>query len=606
MHLKTNTLIRKTCIYLFVFSLLITGQLANAQIYSHSFGTTTISTHPYTIAPDILDSHLQNSSWSNSVSAWTSTTGATGEAIRITTAATATITLNFAVTTGFKADITAFDFWRLRSNLGPQNWTMAINGTIVGSGTTGTAGAALGNTPVSTPVTGLTGTVTVTITISNSAGNGTFRLDDFKLFGTVTSNCTAATISSFAPLSGPQNTLVTINGSGFQAGGGTTAVRFNGLAASGFTVISDAKIEAYLPAGNASGNVSVVTNGCEGFSPAAFTVIKTTTANNYSSDIYISELYDAQAGDGGVIEIYNGTATTVNLSGYTITRAGDVGGPVNYTINLSGTIPPGGVYLIGIGTGVIPCGWTASQGQHYSTGFNANDEFMLYHSGTLIDNIQTPNNVGYSLIRNPNAIAPKTAFNGNDWNQNSSNTESCTDIGVHHVTPVTVPVVTSPTSKSACESKNVSFTAPLSNPAGYSFQWKVLNAAGSWVNVLNVAPYSNVTTNTLTINPVPANFNANQYYCQMTSGGNILVSNASQLTVTPALIADFPTPLNICSGDAITIGNTSPNGVAGTWSSAFSNTVGATYTFTPNAGQCAVGQTLTITITPPKVANFPT
>ncbi|SDK13342.1 T9SS type B sorting domain-containing protein, partial [Flavobacterium noncentrifugens] len=59
---------------------------------------------------------------------------------------------------------------------------------------------------------------------------------------------------------------------------------------------------------------------------------------------------------------------------------------------------------------------------------------------------------------------------------------------------------------------------------------------------------------------------------------------------------NFPTPLNICSGDIINIGNTSPNGVVGTWSSAFSNTVGATYTFTPNAGQCAVGQTLTIAI----------
>jgi len=602
MSLKSNSLIRKSNILFYIFCFLLITPLAKAQIYSHNFGTTAITNHPYNVNPNILDSHLQNSSWRNSVSSWTSNTGATGEAIRITTATNATITLTFDVSAGFQADITAFDFWRQRSNTGPQNWTMAVNGIPVGNGTTGTAGAALGNTAVSNTISGLTGTVTVTINISNSTGNGTFRLDDFKLYGSVTSNCTSATIASFTPLSGPQNTLVIINGNGFLAGSGTTAVRFNGTASS-FTVISDTVIEAYLPPGVTSGNVSVVTNGCEGFSAASFTVIKTTAATNYSSDIYISELYDAQAGDGGIIEIYNGTAAAVNLSGYSIRRYGDIGGSTFYTINLTGTIPPGGIFLVGIGTGTVPCGITS--GQHYSTGFNSNDEFELYNGSTLIDNIHTPANVGYSMIRNANAVAPKPAYNSNDWNQNSSSTESCANIGRHTVSTVTPPTVTSPTSKISCENNSVVFTASLSNPTGYNYQWKVLDNLGNWVNVANVSPYSGAGLNSLTINPVPANFDANQYYCQMTSGGNVLVSNAAQLEVNPATIPNFQSVWNICSGDVISIGNTSPKGISGTWfPTTFSNATGGTYLFTPNVGQCATTQSITISINPATVPNF--
>ena len=570
----------------FFFIFLISAPCGLAQIYEQNFGNTTISAHPYTGLPT-MDSRLSNASWSNSVGTWTSNNGASGQAIRLTTATASTITFTFTVAPNFQASITAFDFWRQRSNFGPQNWTLSVNGIVAGSGSTPTLGSALGNSPVSNPITGLTGTNTLTIALSGSSGNGNFLLDDFKIFGSVTSNCASATINSVFPTSGPQNTLVTINGSGFTSGGATTAVKFNSINANGFTVVSDTEITAYLPAGNTSGSVSVSRNGCEGFSPTPFTSVGTILAGTYSTDIYISELYDAQRGDGGVIEIYNGTASTVNLSGYTLARIANIGGPVDYTVILSGSVLPGGIYLIGIGSGTIPCGWDATQGQRYTTGFNANDEFKLFKNGVLIDHVQTPSSVGYTMIRNPNAVAPKVVYNANDWNQNSSSTETCANIGMHNVATVIPPAITSPVSKSTCAGTSVSFSAPISNPAGYNFQWKTLDLSGAWVNVPNANPYSNANTNTLTINPTPANFNNNQYYCQMTSGGNVLVSNTAQLEITAARIPDFPTTLNICNGDAITIGNTSPNGISGNWNAPFSNTIGGTYTFTPTAGQCA-------------------
>lgn len=574
-----------------------------AQVYQHNFGTTPISAHPYNGTPTIADSHFSNFSWSNGIGIWTSTAGASGQAIRVTGNTNTTITLSLNIAPSYQAEITGFNFWRQRSNLGPQIWTMAINGINVGGGTTQTAGAPIGNTVVANAVSGLTGTVTVTIFLSNYTGNGNFSLDDFTLIGNVTSTCNVATITSFSPATGPEHTLVTITGNGFQSGAGTTAVRFNGISAV-FEVVSDTIIKAYVPSGTATGNISVVANGCEAFATVPFTELVSVSTGNFSSDIYISELHDATPGDGGVIELYNGTAATVNLSGYTIRRYGDIGGGTFYTVYLSGSIPPGGIFLVGIGTGAIPC--SISENQHYNTGFNANDEFQLYKNGVLIDDVHTPGEVGYSIIREPDAVAPKTIFNNNDWS--TSLNESCADIGSHDVITNTPPVPSIPASNAICEGNSAVFSAVLANPAGYMFQWKTLNASGNWVNITNVLPYSGANTNTLTVNLAPASFNGNQYYCQVTSAANTVVSHAAQLEVEPLVVPDFATSLALCEGETAPIlHTTSPNGITGIWNPAtISNTVNGNYIFTPNPGQCAANVTLAVTVDSLIIPDFST
>jgi gliding motility-associated-like protein len=61
---------------------------------------------------------------------------------------------------------------------------------------------------------------------------------------------------------------------------------------------------------------------------------------------------------------------------------------------------------------------------------------------------------------------------------------------------------------------------------------------------------------------------------------------------------------NFCAGDTIqTLPTTSINNVTGIWSPALNNSVTTTYTFTPNAGQCALDTQLTIQINPLPVVN---
>ncbi|WP_290840738.1 T9SS type B sorting domain-containing protein [Flavobacterium sp.] len=588
----------KTLFCLLVFSSIFTTD-ANAQVYRHEFGTTAINAHPYTAAPNAIDTNLSTSGWSNSTGVWTSAAGNAGQAIRLTSTGSATITLALNVAPNYALNVTSFDFWRMRSNTGATNFTLAINGTPIGAGTIGTTGAALGNTPVSNTASGFTGAVTVTLTVTGATG-GTFRLDDFTLYGSVVTTCTGSTVTSIFPTTGPEHTLVNISGNGFQSGSGTTSVTFNGVAAA-FTVISNMLIQAYVPAGNATGLIGVVTNACPAFSIQPFTEIVSVALPNYSTDIYISEVYDAQAGDGGVIEIYNGTNATVNLSNYSIRRYGDVGGSTFYEFNLVGTLAPGGIHLVGIGVGTAPC--SIVEGTHYDTGFNADDDLQLLKNGSIIDDVHAPNNVGFSILRNPDAIAPKVIFDAADWTIND--TESCTDIGQFSPPLAQLPASPQPASVVICENGSASFSAIVPNPAIYTYQWKMLNSAGAWVNVPNAAPYSGANTATLTITSTPVSLDNSQFYCAIGINGSVAVSNAAQLEVNPGLAPDFPTTATICSGDTAPIlATTSPNGVTGTWSPAVvSNTASGTYIFTPG-GSCGVPFVFTVTVTTPIVPNF--
>lgn len=68
--------------------------------------------------------------------------------------------------------------------------------------------------------------------------------------------------------------------------------------------------------------------------------------------------------------------------------------------------------------------------------------------------------------------------------------------------------------------------------------------------------------------------------------------------VTPTETPDFATALTICNGQTPPdLETTSPNGITGTWNpSSIDNTTSGSYVFTPNAGQCAVGTTLQVTL----------
>ncbi len=192
--------------------------------------------------------------------------------------------------------------------------------------------------------------------------------------GTSSEPCVGTTVNSIFPASGPAGTVVDIEGDGFMAGAGTDNVYFNGVSASGFSVVSDNLIKAVVPSGASTGMITLETNSC------------TTNAGMFT-----------------VISSACGTST----------------------------------------------------------------------------------------------------------------------------------VTTQPISQSVCENENATFSAELSNTSGMVYTWMVLDDAGNWIAVSNDATYAGSATQALTVNNAPLGFMGNQYYLTATSGSCTVVSNATQLTVSP-------------------------------------------------------------------------
>jgi serine protease inhibitor len=110
------------------------------------------------------------------------------------------------------------------------------------------------------------------------------------------------------------------------------------------------------------------------------------------------------------------------------------------------------------------------------------------------------------------------------------------------------------------------------------------NISGTWLPALD-----NTTTTTYTFTP-------NIGQCGVVTTLTITVNQP----VTPIFTVIAP----ICNGDLVVLPTTSNNGISGTWSPAIDNTTTTSYTFTPNAGQCGVATTLTITVNQPVTPTF--
>jgi hypothetical protein len=110
--------------------------------------------------------------------------------------------------------------------------------------------------------------------------------------------------------------------------------------------------------------------------------------------------------------------------------------------------------------------------------------------------------------------------------------------------------------------------------------------SGTWTPVLN-----NSATTTYTFTP---------------TAGQCANPATMSIVITPKITPAFSIVSRVCLGSSITnpLPTTSNNGITGTWSPGFNNTVTTTYTFTPNTGQCANPTMATILVTP--VAAVPT
>ena len=144
---------------------------------------------------------------------------------------------------------------------------------------------------------------------------------------------------------------------------------------------------------------------------------------------------------------------------------------------------------------------------------------------------------------------------------------------IPNVTPIFTQV------SEICEGETIA-TLPTTSQNGIT---------GTWLPALN-----NTTTTEYTFSP---------------DAGQCATNQTMTITVSPATTPTFTQIPAVCSGETIaTLPTTSQNGITGTWSPALNNTTTTEYTFTPNAGQCASNQTMTITVnsaTNPTFAQVP-
>ena len=126
---------------------------------------------------------------------------------------------------------------------------------------------------------------------------------------------------------------------------------------------------------------------------------------------------------------------------------------------------------------------------------------------------------------------------------------------------------------------------------------------GGTVQVLATTSLNGVTG---TWSPATVDNTASATYTFTPDAGQCATVQTLTSNVTTTITPNFGALPEICAGGtAPTLATTSLNGVTGTWSPAtVDNTASATYTFTPDAGQCATVQTLTSNVTTTITPNF--
>ncbi|MDC0380609.1 T9SS type B sorting domain-containing protein [Flavobacteriaceae bacterium] len=98
--------------------------------------------------------------------------------------------------------------------------------------------------------------------------------------------------------------------------------------------------------------------------------------------------------------------------------------------------------------------------------------------------------------------------------------------------------------------------------------------------------------------------NTTTTYTFTPDAGQCANSSDLEIIVLPETTPDFTQITDVCIGTSLTIPTTSNNGITGTWSPAFDPNTTTTYTFTPDAGQCADNVDMTIGITPLTIPTF--
>lgn len=165
-----------------------------------------------------------------------------------------------------------------------------------------------------------------------------------------------------------------------------------------------------------------------------------------------------------------------------------------------------------------------------ATGTNPTYQWQLSVGGGTFTDITGATSASYTVT--PLA----TSQTGNQYRVIVRGT--CTPAGVTS-TPATLTVnsvpiiVTQPSNRTVCDGSSTSFTVAATGTT-ITYQWQVSLNGGPFNNLANAAPYSGVTTATLTVNPAMLTMNGNVYRVVVSGVPcGAVNSNAVTLTVNP-------------------------------------------------------------------------
>ena len=408
------------------------------------------------------------------------------------------------------------------------------------------------------------GTRTATVRIENTDSDE----DPYEFDIEGTAICSNVLTSSIWPIEGPENTEVTITSVNDLTG--ATAL----INDSAMTIVSTnaTALVILVPAGATSGNLEVLfTTGCS--STNTFTVIdtiiggcETATSSAVPSDLFISEISDASTGSSSLVEIFNGTAGTIDLATYSIRVFNNGNASASATANLVGSLASGELHVISIGTtscdlsatglasGLPDQSFDSAGGINFDN--NSSDMMQLFNGGTAIDAFGVAgsstwanglgiNGDGVNYRRqNTTTVLPSTTFDITEWDEIDWATCGDSDysnFGLYDFSrgiPPSVSVLSAPSFTCASSSfMTITGTEGVSSGLGLTYQWYYLAPnATTFVVVPNDANFNDVTTATLEIiNNLP--YNEYQFYCQVRENTAICytASNAVKLVADGAI-----------------------------------------------------------------------
>ncbi|MBK9382851.1 MAG: M36 family metallopeptidase [Chitinophagaceae bacterium] len=142
-------------------------------------------------------------------------------------------------------------------------------------------------------------------------------------------------------------------------------------------------------------------------------------------------------------------------------------------------------------------------------------------------------------------------------------------------------VVTQPVNRIICQNGNTTFTitdnAPVPAP---TYQWQIsTNGGTTWTNLANVAPFSGVTTTTLTVTSAGLVYNGNLFRCVVQNICGPTNSNSASLTVNPIPTVNSG-PSGLCAPVTLTASGNADT-YAWTPSGGLNTTTGTTVIATP-------------------------